>query len=44
VDVKVPKDLKVAYIPGAGDEIPTVLQQIGIDLTVLPAESLRVRI
>ena len=40
VDVKVPKDLKVAYIPGAGDEIPTVLQQIGIDLTVLPAEKL----
>ncbi len=40
VDVKVPKDLKVAYIPGAGDEIPTVLQQIGIYLTVLPAEKL----
>ncbi|MGH9546808.1 MAG: PIG-L family deacetylase [Terriglobales bacterium] len=40
VDVKVPKDLKVAYIPGAGDEIPTVLQQIGVDLTVLPAEKL----
>ena len=40
VDVSVPKDLKVAYIPGAGDEIPTVLQQIGIDLTVLPAEKL----
>ncbi len=40
VDVKVPKDLKVAYIPGAGDEIPTVLQQIGVDVTVLPAEKL----
>jgi hypothetical protein len=40
VDVKVPKDLKVAYIPGAGDEIPTVLQQIGIDVTLLPAEKL----
>ena len=40
VDVKIPKDLKVAYIPGAGDEIPTVLQQIGIDVTVLPAEQL----
>ena len=40
VDVKVPKDLKVAYIPGAGDEIPTVLQQIGMDVTVLPAEKL----
>jgi LmbE family N-acetylglucosaminyl deacetylase len=40
VDVKVPKDLKVAYIPGAGDEIPAVLQQIRIDVTVLPAEKL----
>jgi len=40
VAVRVPKDLKVAYIPGAGDEIPTVLRQIGIDLTVVPAERL----
>jgi LmbE family N-acetylglucosaminyl deacetylase len=40
VDVKVPKELKVAYIPGAGDEIPTVLQQIGIDVTALPPEKL----
>ncbi len=40
VDVKIPKDLKVAYIPGAGDEIPTVLQQIGINTTVIPAEKL----
>ncbi len=40
VDVKVPRDLKVAYIPGAGDEIPTVLQQIGINATVIPAEKL----
>ena len=40
VDVKIPKDLKVAYVPGAGDEIPTVLQQIGINATVIPAEKL----
>jgi LmbE family N-acetylglucosaminyl deacetylase len=40
VNVKAPKDLKVAYIPGAGDEIPTVLQQIGMDVIVLPAEKL----
>lgn len=40
VDVKIPKDLRVAYVPGAGDEIPTVLQQIGIDLTIVPAEKL----
>ena len=40
VDVKIPVNLKVAYIPGAGDEIPTVLRQIGINLTMLPAEKL----
>ncbi len=40
IDVKVPKNLKVGYIMGAGDEIPTVLQQIGIDVTLIPAEKL----
>ncbi len=40
VDVKVPKDLKVAYIMGAGDNIPTVLRQIGMDVTEIPAEKL----
>jgi len=40
VDVKVPKDLKVGYVMGAGDDIPTVLQQIGMDVTLLPAEKL----
>jgi len=40
VDVKVPKDLKLGYIMGAGDEIPTVLQQIGMNVTVIPAEKL----
>ena len=40
VDVKVPKDLKVGYIMGAGDDIPTVLQQIGMDVTMIPAEKL----
>lgn len=40
VDVKVPKNLKVGYIMGAGDEIPTVLKQIGVDLTLVPAEKL----
>jgi LmbE family N-acetylglucosaminyl deacetylase len=40
VDVKVPKDLKVAYVMGAGDSIPTVLQQIGMNVTTLPAEKL----
>jgi LmbE family N-acetylglucosaminyl deacetylase len=40
VDVKVPHGLKVGYIMGAGDDIPTVLQQIGVDLTMVPAEKL----
>ncbi|MFI5113630.1 MAG: PIG-L deacetylase family protein, partial [Terriglobales bacterium] len=40
VDVKVPKNLKVGYIMGAGDDIPTVLQQIGMDVTLIPAEKL----
>jgi hypothetical protein len=40
VDVRVPKDVKVGYIIGAGDEIPTVLQQIGMNVTLIPAEKL----
>ena len=40
VNVNVPKDLKVGYIMGAGDEIPTVLQQIGVNVTLIPAEKL----
>ena len=40
VDVTVPKDLKVGYVMGAGDDIPTVLQQIGMNVTLIPAEKL----
>jgi LmbE family N-acetylglucosaminyl deacetylase len=40
VDVKVPRDLKIAYIMGAGDDIPTVLKQLGMNLTLIPAETL----
>jgi hypothetical protein len=40
VDVRVPKDLKVGYIMGAGDDIPTVLEQIGIQVTSIPADRL----
>ena len=40
VDVKFPKDLKVGYIMGAGDDIPTVLRQIGMDVTLIPADKL----
>ena len=40
VDVHVPHDLKVGYIMGAGDDIPTVLKQVGMDVTLIPAEKL----
>jgi len=40
VDVKVPKDLRVGYIMGAGDDIPTVLRQIGMNVTLIPADKL----
>jgi LmbE family N-acetylglucosaminyl deacetylase len=35
VDVKIPAGLKVGYIMGAGDDIPTVLRQLGFDVTLL---------
>jgi LmbE family N-acetylglucosaminyl deacetylase len=40
VDVKVPGNLKVAYIMGAGDDIPTVLEQIRMNVTLVPAEKI----
>ncbi len=38
VDVKIPPGLKVGYIMGAGDDIPPVLRQIGLDVTLLTPE------
>ena len=40
VDVQVPHDFKVGYIMGAGDDIPTVLKQVGMDVTLIPAEKI----
>ena len=40
VDVRAPHDLKVGYIMGAGDDIPTVLKQAGMDVTLIPPEKL----
>ncbi len=40
VDVQVPHDLKVGYIMGAGDDIPTVLEQVGMNVTMIPPEKL----
>ncbi len=40
VDVKAPHDFKIGYLMGAGDDIPTVLKQVGMDVTLIPAEKL----
>jgi LmbE family N-acetylglucosaminyl deacetylase len=40
VDVKVPHDLKVGYIMGAGDDIPTILKQVGMNVRLISAEKL----
>jgi LmbE family N-acetylglucosaminyl deacetylase len=40
VNVEVPKDLRVGYIMGAGDDIPAVLQQVGMDVTSIRPEKL----
>ena len=40
VDVQAPHDLKIGYIMGAGDDIPTVLKQVGMNVTLIPPEKL----
>jgi LmbE family N-acetylglucosaminyl deacetylase len=40
VAVQAPHDLKIGYIMGAGDDIPTVLKQVGMDVTLIPPEKL----
>jgi len=40
VDVNVPRDVKVGYVMGAGDDIPPVLRQLGMDVTLIPAEKI----
>jgi LmbE family N-acetylglucosaminyl deacetylase len=40
VEVRVPPDLKVGYIMGAGDDIPTVLRQVGLDVTLLTPDDI----
>jgi len=40
VDVRAPHDLKIGYIMGAGDDIPTVLKQVGMDVTLISPEKL----
>ncbi len=40
VNVKVPAGLTVGYVMGAGDDIPTVLRQLGLDVTLLVPDDL----
>jgi len=40
VDVVAPHDLKIGYVMGAGDDIPTVLKQAGMNVKLVPAEKL----
>jgi len=37
VDIRVPRTLRVAYVPGVGDNVAPMLMQLGIPVTVLPA-------
>lgn len=39
-DIKVAPDLNIGYIPGAGDEIPSALERLGIKPRILSAEDL----
>jgi len=40
VDVKLPPQLKVGYIMGAGDEIPSVLQSVGVNTSIVTPQEL----
>ncbi|HEU4413968.1 MAG TPA: PIG-L family deacetylase [Candidatus Angelobacter sp.] len=40
VDVKLPGPLKVGYIMGAGDEIPSVLQSVGLSTSIITPQEL----
>jgi LmbE family N-acetylglucosaminyl deacetylase len=40
VDVKVPSGLRIGYVMGAGDDIPAVLRQVGLEVTLIPADKI----
>jgi LmbE family N-acetylglucosaminyl deacetylase len=40
VDIVLPARLNVAYIPGVGDNVAPVLQQLGVPLTIVDADDL----
>lgn len=38
VELSVPRGLRVAYVPGVGDNVAPTLAQLGVDATVIPAD------
>jgi LmbE family N-acetylglucosaminyl deacetylase len=40
LDVRLPRDLRVGYVLGAGDDTPAALEQLGVQVTLLGAEEL----
>ena len=40
VDTKLPQNLKIGYLIGAGDDIPTVLRQLGLDVEMIDPKNL----
>jgi LmbE family N-acetylglucosaminyl deacetylase len=40
VDVKLPPQLKVGYVMGAGDEIPSVLESVGLNTSIITPQEL----
>jgi len=40
VDVKLPGQLRIGYIMGAGDEIPSVLQSVGLNTSIITPQEL----
>ena len=40
IEVKVAKRVAVGYVPGAGDEVPAAIRQLGVEPTLLSADDL----
>ncbi len=38
VEVKVPQGVRIGYVMGAGDDIPDVLRELGLNVTILTAD------
>jgi hypothetical protein len=40
VDIRIPAGLRVAYVPGVSDNVPPMLSQLGVPVTVIPASAI----